>query len=228
MDAGSIVALAQASASKLDFERALLRQLMLHIGADVGAFRAGGAGTPTAMGFHPRVLNGDPWTRHARELEAVIGAARTGPAIDTEVMGEGRTRSTRYFSEVVRPHGGRETLFAIPIWQARPAGCLLLGRCGPRGRFGPADLRRLRPLLAAIAVGAAAHAAPAGSRAAAKLSPREVQIVDLLMRGFRSKEIAAALGTSPNTVRNQVSRLMGRVGAGTRAELIAVAARRDG
>src|SRR6185312_6558309 len=117
-----------------------------------------------------------------------------GPVVDTDVMGEGRTRSTRYFSEVVRPHGGHETLFAIPVWQGRPAGCLLLGRGGPRGRFRPADLRRLRPLLAAIAVGAFAHAAPAASQGGTRLSPREVQIVDLLMRGFRSKEIAAALG----------------------------------
>jgi DNA-binding CsgD family transcriptional regulator len=59
------------------------------------------------------------------------------------------------------------------------------------------------------------------------LSPRESEIVSLLIRGLRSREIGDALGTSVNTVRNQISRLMARLGVGTRAELVAALTRDD-
>jgi DNA-binding CsgD family transcriptional regulator len=83
-------------------------------------------------------------------------------------------------------------------------------------------------LLPAIAMASVAVAARgAGSLEATALSRREREIVDLLRRGLRSREIAGALGTSPNTVRNQVWRLMARLGAATRAELIARCAPED-
>jgi len=225
VNAATIVTLAQSSADKVDFERGLLDDLMSHVGADVGAFRAGAKGAPTSRGFSTSVVvmkGGDPWARHAPEIRPVLAVARQmGSAVDADVLGESRVRSTRYFDEIVRPHGGRETLCAVPTWRGEPAGCLLLGRCGPRGRFRPADLGRVNGLLPAIAVASLAFAIADRPRAGAALSSRESEIVDLLSLGFRSREIALALGTSVNTVRNQVSRLMTRLGATTRAELIA-------
>jgi len=129
--------------------------------------------------------------------------------------------STRYFAEIVRPHGGRETLCAFPTWGAAPVGCLWLGRCGPRGRFRRGDIAVVDALLPAIAMASVAMPADDVRPAAPALSTREREIVDLLRLGLRSREIAGALGTSPNTVRNQIWRLMARLGAGTRAELIA-------
>jgi DNA-binding CsgD family transcriptional regulator len=199
---------------------------MRHIGADVGAFGLGGtgAGPPAARGFRADVV-GD-WdaarARHAAELGPVLAAARTGASVDAEVLGEGRVRSTRYFAEVVRPHGGRDTLYALPAWDALPVGCLLLGRCGPRGRFRRRDQTAVDALLPTIALASIGVAKRARRRVAAALSPRESEVVELLRRGLRSKEIGGALGTSPNTVRNQIWRMMARVGAGTRAELIAI------
>ena len=230
MDPGTIVALADASADVLDFERTLLAGLMRHVGAEVAALRVGDGGPAITEGFSARLLEagGNPWDRHAAELGPVLtAAARTGCAVDTAVLGDRRVRSTRYFTEIVRPHGGRETLYALPSWRGRPVACLLLGRCGPRGRFGDPDLRRLQALLPAIALASAAFMR-ANARTPAALSPREWEIVGLLARGFRSREIGNALGTSVNTVRNQVSRLMARFGVGTRAELLAVLHRDDG
>jgi len=51
------------------------------------------------------------------------------------------------------------------------------------------------------------------------LTPREHQIVCALRQGMTNKEIARALGLSPNTVRNQISRLSAKVGARSRAQL---------
>jgi DNA-binding CsgD family transcriptional regulator len=224
-DARTIVALAHSCKARVDFERALLDDILLHVGADVGAFRIGSAGSPTVRGFSMRIMGAgsETWARHARELAPVLAtAAQDGATVDVDVLGERRVRSTRYFSEVVRPHGGRETLFAVPMAAATPTGCLLLGRGGARGRFRPGDVAAVRELLPAIAVASAAVAALHPEHLRAALSPREAEIIEFLSLGWRSRDIAAALGTSVNTVRNQVSRLMVRLGVATRAELIAV------
>ena len=61
----------------------------------------------------------------------------------------------------------------------------------------------------------------------ATLTARETEIVALIRLGFRSGEIAAQAGHVINTVRNQIWRLMARLGVGTRAELIAACAPGD-
>jgi DNA-binding NarL/FixJ family response regulator len=103
----------------------------------------------------------------------------------------------------------------------------LLGRCGPVGRFHRRDAHAVDALLPAIAMASVAVATSPRPRVATMLSPREAEIVDLLRRGLRSGEIAAQLGTSVNTVRNQIWRLMARLGVATRAELIAFCAGGD-
>jgi len=228
VSAETIVALAAASADRAAFGRMLLEDLMRHLGADVGMLRIGASGVPTFSGLSPTVVGGgsDPWTRHAAELGPVLAvAARAGVAVDTAVLGERRVRSARYFSEVVRPHGGRDTLYALPSFRERPAACLVLGRCGARGRFRPVDLEEVHLLLPAIALASKALAGVGEQEAPVDLSSRESEIVTLLTRGLRSREIGDALGTSVNTVRNQISRLMARLGVGTRAELVAALTR---
>ena len=65
-----------------------------------------------------------------------------------------------------------------------------------------------------------------GETVGASLSPRERQIFDYLVRGFRNEDIARALGTSPATVRNQLVRLYRKAGVATRSELVGLAASR--
>lgn len=52
-----------------------------------------------------------------------------------------------------------------------------------------------------------------------QLSPRELQIVTLLMQGNSNKEIAQALGLSPHTVRDYISAMLQRFGVASRAAL---------
>ncbi len=59
------------------------------------------------------------------------------------------------------------------------------------------------------------------------LTPREREIVAALRRGLTNKEIARSLGTSPNTVRNQIAHLAQRVGARGRAQLVSLIGRDD-
>lgn len=223
VNAAMIVELAAASVDRPEFQRRLLDGVMRHVGADVGVLRIGDAGPALTRGFSTRILraSGNPFTRHAAELAPVLAAAKhAGSAVDADVLGQRRVRSTRYFSEVVGPHGGGETLYAIPSWRGRPIACLVLGRCGLRGRFGHADIGRLHTLLPAMALASDAFQKADLREPHVELSPRELEIVRFLVRGFRSREIGQILGTSVNTVRNQVSRLMARLGVGTRAELV--------
>jgi DNA-binding CsgD family transcriptional regulator len=59
------------------------------------------------------------------------------------------------------------------------------------------------------------------SRGAPVLTPRELEILDLLRQGLRNKEIAATLFISPSTVKVHVQHIREKLGARTRAEAVA-------
>ena len=62
--------------------------------------------------------------------------------------------------------------------------------------------------------------APAASPAAAGLSGREREVLELICEGLDDKAIAARLGLTGNTVRNHVSRLYGRIGVNRRSAAV--------
>jgi DNA-binding CsgD family transcriptional regulator len=53
------------------------------------------------------------------------------------------------------------------------------------------------------------------------ISPRELEVLQSLARGLSNKEIARALGVSPNTVKTHVARLFEKLDASNRAHAIA-------
>ncbi|MFF8170006.1 response regulator [Streptomyces chartreusis] len=55
------------------------------------------------------------------------------------------------------------------------------------------------------------------------LSEREREVLTLVARGLNNTEIAEALGLSPLTAKTHVSRIMGKLGARDRAQLVVVA-----
>ena len=55
------------------------------------------------------------------------------------------------------------------------------------------------------------------------LSERERQVLTLVARGLNNTEIAEALGLSPLTAKTHVSRIMGKLGARDRAQLVILA-----
>lgn len=59
------------------------------------------------------------------------------------------------------------------------------------------------------------------AQAALGISPREREVLDHLAAGRSNKEIARALGVSPNTVKTHVARLYEKLGVGRRTEAIA-------
>lgn len=61
---------------------------------------------------------------------------------------------------------------------------------------------------------------PAESRGGRALSAAEHEVLDLVVEGKSNAEIARARGTSVRTVANQVARMLKKLGAGSRFELI--------
>ena len=64
-----------------------------------------------------------------------------------------------------------------------------------------------------------------GAPVGISVSDREREILLLVAEGATNQEIAAALHLSPNTVRNHLARIYGRLGARSRLEAVAIAAR---
>jgi DNA-binding NarL/FixJ family response regulator len=75
---------------------------------------------------------------------------------------------------------------------------------------------------ASAAVVAAASAAPRRD-ALAVLDARDLEILELLVRGLPTSQVAARLYLAPKTIRNRVSDMLGKLGVGTRDEAISLA-----
>ena len=64
-------------------------------------------------------------------------------------------------------------------------------------------------------------------RAEDVLSPRECEVLSLVAEGHSNKAIAATLFVSPNTVKTHVASILHKMGADSRVQLAAMAARRE-
>jgi two-component system, NarL family, nitrate/nitrite response regulator NarL len=72
----------------------------------------------------------------------------------------------------------------------------------------------------------AARSEPVELRALEDLTPREVQVLELLAEGLPNKAIAARLGISDQTVKFHVAAISGKLGAANRTDAVRLAVRR--
>ena len=83
-------------------------------------------------------------------------------------------------------------------------------------------LERARELSEPEPTGAGPTGRRPGGTGAGGLSEREVTVARLVLAGSTHREIGAQLYIAPKTVEHHVARIRGKLGAGTRAELLAM------
>ncbi len=66
---------------------------------------------------------------------------------------------------------------------------------------------------------------PVAPAIASKLTPRELQVLSLLVEGRQQREIANALFISPKTVAKHIEHILAKLGVHTRAQAVALASR---
>jgi DNA-binding CsgD family transcriptional regulator len=229
-DAGLILELACAAKDRGSFQRQVLGVLDDAIGF-TGAFFMGygptaGVGAPASpdlvtagvgSGYAAKMACRSPC--YEREIAPLkdYALAHGGVAVDTQVLGAAATR-TCYYDELVRPAGGGHSLLCYLDLRGAPRGLLMLGR-ESRNPFRRRDLDRLRAMRGALALAISSFAQSSIAEGLA-LTTREREIGDLLLLGHTNRDIALALGTSPNTVRNQLAALFRKAEVSTRAELV--------
>ena len=131
---------------------------------------------------------------------------------------------------------GAEPSFAAEALRAGARGVLAAAATGPEivaaVEAAGAGVVAVHPELVATLVGAPAagahlpRAAGAGLAPLQPLTPRELQVLGLLAEGLANKQIAGRLGISDHTVKFHVAAVFEKLGAGTRAEAVAIGARR--
>jgi DNA-binding CsgD family transcriptional regulator len=229
------------------FEASVLDALERHIGFDVALF-CGGDGVGAARGLDPSVRPraAERWADMSGECLELLSPARRngGVIIDSEWFGARLERQV-FYETMMLPHQGRTTLITFLECQGRLLGELMIGRCHGSPAFRPRHVEALQQLAPVLSLSlrayvgeggwqdkgghcrAPANPAPASWRGVteglsrAPLTAREREVLGYLHLGYSNQQIAAALGSAPRTVRNQLSRVYEKLGVGTRAEAVA-------
>lgn len=239
-----IVSDAQACADSNELRRRVLARLggpfafdsaiVLPVRPDIGQ--------PASVGKERKVISQFLAQRERYELDTQKGwqAARAsgGAFIDTEVYSLQERLNLPFFAEIIRPQGITSQLVAHITFQQRKTCIIHLCRHGRSRPFRSRDLERLLPILPAIAVSHAAFDGAAATRAKPpapsdqppaevgafrdlfqSLSPREREIARYVAYGYRNRDIALAVGSSPHTVRNHLYQVFAKLGTTGRTEL---------
>jgi len=153
-----------------------------------------------------------------------------GIYIDNDVYTSTERRELPFYADIIRPQGISSQLIVGTYVHGAYRGTYYLSRHGPVSRFRSSNIDRIRPLIPALAwveiatsaattraVEARAPAAPDSPESS--LGTREREVARLAGRGLETKEIAALLGVSPATVRNQLHTIFQKLGVSNRAEL---------
>lgn len=155
-----------------------------------------------------------------REVAAYTNRSR----VHTDIWPSSRQRELAVFNEVLFPTGMRHMLVRTSVRHGNVAG-FNLERRGLASPFSEAALQLVdvvSPFLHIVEVLHLQQEGDAGTSAFAethRLSKREAEFLDLLVRGLQNSEIGMLTRVSVNTVRNTLSRIFEKVGVTTRSEL---------
>jgi DNA-binding NarL/FixJ family response regulator len=112
---------------------------------------------------------------------------------------------------------------AADVWVLPGSDLVVRGAHGASAHL-PADTgaSRLRAAVGAVLEGLSVREAPwfAGDPEREPLTPRELEVFELVGKGCSNRDIAEALGISTHTAKYHVAQILAKVGAATRAEAV--------
>lgn len=156
---------------------------------------------------------------------AVLAGGARGAYVDTEVYSPRERERLRLFGDLVRPHGIESQLVALVRREGSVVGIIHLNRHGASGRanpFSPEDLHLVTqalPLVQILQGGLGQCSSEGLVGLVSRLTPRQLDIALLVAEGYQNAQVAALLGLSERTVRNQVSMIFHRLTVFSRAEV---------
>jgi len=215
------------------FRERTLHWLREAIPFDGGIFHARAPRVPMAtdafVGSAPHRLAPHTWDGLAGQLGRLRGTAQAHAHVtsDTEALPSAGTIRAAYY-DAMRPLGVHHLALMHLVVADQIRAVVLLGRTRP-DPFQPHELDTLRRLAPVLAASDTVSQLMAGTPQAARrgttcvddrLTARQREMVSLVAEGLTNRDIAVALGLSPNTVRNRLADAFRRVQVASRAELI--------
>jgi DNA-binding CsgD family transcriptional regulator len=232
-DVGDFVAEAQCADGLRDVEFLALRTLERTIGFDTAIYVElwPQIGSSASINKEPYIHLLERYRSHPDRYQSSLEKGRAaqraqrGVYQDTEVYNQTELDRLPFFAEIIRPQGIRRQLVASVQLRGKPIAAIHLCRHG-HNRFRASDTTQMAAMIPAVALAQAAfaHRPSTKSTDAVRkrldgLTPGERQIAMRVAQGLGNREIAEALGISPFTVRNRLSRVFDKVGAWSRTEL---------
>lgn len=222
-DLSELIEVARQACSVEMYEQGLFECIGREVGFDVAFCVRNGAMGPHAPGFDAQVRRATRgrWGHYRRDFSPLVeGLIRGRAVVDREALGSAGLQRTSVYREIMRPHRGHSSLLLSLGSEGESAALIVLGR--KRVGFRDWEIDLMLRAQAVLTVGEfslrrffmAVEPDP-------RLSVREQDLVRCLRLGYTNREAALALGSSANTVRNQLVRLFDKLGASTRAEAVA-------
>ena len=117
---------------------------------------------------------------------------------------------------------------AADAWVLADDELVVRGAHGAMARLAPdTTAARLRAAVAAVLEGLSVRESPWTDTAPEHepLTPRELEVFELMAKGLSNREIGGVLGISAHTAKYHVAQILAKVGAATRAEAVHVGLR---
>ena len=108
-------------------------------------------------------------------------------------------------------------------WVLLDDGVTVRGAGGAIAQLSPGvGAERLRAAIAAVLAGLSVRETPWAIDASERepLTPREIEVFELLGKGLSNRDIGGVLGISAHTAKYHVAQILAKVGAATRAEAV--------
>ena len=225
----TIAEMAQTIPSRLQFRAEVMKLLDQSIGYSDAMFHLLDPNEPFERGFFITAVSRDvvveaqtKWRRRYNvELKPLwdVAEKQAGVVVDTQALGPDFRNRMHFYREIVPQTGIAHFMWCHLFVRGQLVAHISLARRG-RG-FKDSELKPLQELRPVLAIAEASYRAVPrlDGEMQSRLTSRELEVADLVVRGLTNPEIAVALNLSLHTVRNHLNRIFQKVNVTTRAEL---------